>query len=233
MTARRMSDVLYNRNIGALLIAPLPSGRGHLRLDWEKFAAIALGYSLVWPTLHRAVNHQFRSTQLALRQLRKRGYRRPGLALPASYDQRTGNNFLGSFLVEQHRLGGTPLPIHLPDDKNWNFKGFRNWVDREKPDVIIRQHEEVLEWLRTMKMDVPREIGVIHLNCPKDDPSWAGIVQNAAAVGAAAVDHLVGMLHRNERGIPALPNYLLIEGTWRDGGTIRNKKSETSVDALK
>lgn len=226
MTARRLSNILFHRNIGGLLIAPLPSSRGHMRLEWEKFASVALGYSLAWPALHRAVNHQFRSMQLALRKLRKLGYRRPGLALKASYDQRSDHNFVGSFLLEQQREEHDHLPVHVPPDKEWNFDSFQRWVRRSRPEAIITQHEEVLDWLHTMKLNVPSDMGVVHLNCPIGDPQWSGIIQNASAVGALAIEHIVAMLQRNERGIPRLPHYLLVEGSWRDGETIR-------TDALK
>lgn len=224
MTSRRLSQILYNRNIAGLLVAPLPSPRGHLRLDWEQFAAVALGYSLAWPALHRAVNHQFRSMQLALRKLRKHGYHRPGLALRASYDQRVEHHWVGSFLLEQQRAGASQLPLHVPNDRDWTYLEFQRWVRRSRPEVIITQHEEVLDWLSRMRLRVPEDVGVIHLNCPPEDLRWAGIVQNANAVGALAVDHLVGMLQRNERGIPEIPNYLLVEGSWRDGATVHPRR---------
>ena len=222
MTGARMSQILYARNIAGLIICPSPTPHAHLRLDWEKVAAVALGYSLAWPRLHRAVNHQFRSMQMALRQLRKRGYRRPGLALTASYDQRVDHHWVGSFLLEQQRHGvRRALPRFVPPDNEWTQKKFTDWARKKKPDVVITQHEEVYEWLCEMGLVPPRDIGLIHLNCPREQPHWAGIVQNAQAVGAAAIDLLVGMLQRNERGIPPLPQYILVEGAWRDGTTIR------------
>jgi hypothetical protein len=35
-----------------------------------------------------------------------------------------------------------------------------------------------------------------------------------------AVDFLVDMLHRNERGIPAIPYRLMVEGSWCEGKTV-------------
>lgn len=49
----------------------------------------------------------------------------------------------------------------------------------------------------------------------------AGIDENPREVGAAAVDYVAGMIHRNERGVPLLPQRVLIDGTWVDGGTVR------------
>jgi LacI family transcriptional regulator len=37
-----------------------------------------------------------------------------------------------------------------------------------------------------------------------------------ALVAASAVDLVVAQLHRNERGAPAHPTTLLLEGEWKD-----------------
>ena len=44
-----------------------------------------------------------------------------------------------------------------------------------------------------------------------------GIDRGSERIGAAAVDLLVSLLHRNERGIPPSGNTLLVKGLWRDG----------------
>ena len=49
----------------------------------------------------------------------------------------------------------------------------------------------------------------------------SGIDENVRAVGAMAVDTVVGMIHRNETGIPATPWRILAEGTWFQGETVR------------
>ena len=221
MTSTRLSTVLYNRNVSGLIVAPLPVALGHLRLDWDKFSAVAIGYSLAGPQLHRAVNHQFRSMRLAMRRLRKLGYRRVGLALRASIDERVDHHWVGSFLVEQRR---SPLqeqvPLLVVPDREWREEAFRAWFKRNRPAVVISQHEEILDWLQGMGINVPEEVGFVHLNCPDESGRYAGIYQNAPTVGAVAVDFLVGMIHRNERGVPALPHSILVEGVWRDGGTL-------------
>ena len=37
-----------------------------------------------------------------------------------------------------------------------------------------------------------------------------------AKMGAAAVELVVGQIHRNERGSPEIPHTLLLEGVWTD-----------------
>lgn len=221
MTGRRLSQILYHRNINGILVAPLPVALGHMRLEWDLFSAVALGYSLAFPRLHRAVNHQFRSIRIALRRLRKRGYQRIGLALRASIDERVEHHYIGGYLVDQNRAEREHrIPLHVVPDRDWTQKAFEKWYLKNKPEVIVTHHEEVLQWLSGMGVDVPNEAGVAHLNLPDRSGNFAGIYQNGPAVGVAAVDFLVAMLQRNERGIPALAHSILVEGTWLEGQTL-------------
>ena len=221
MTGHRLSSILYSRNINGLLVAPLPVALGHMRLEWQTFSAVALGYSLAWPRLHRAVNHQFRSMRMALRRVRKLGYNRVGLALRSSIDERVEHHYTGGFLAEQQRSpAATRVPPHVLPDREWSKAAFLKWFKKHRPDLVVSHHEEVLGWLGKAGVDVPEEVGFVHLNCPDNTGRIAGIYQNGLEVGAAAADFLVAMLQRNERGIPALPHSILVEGTWINGATL-------------
>jgi LacI family transcriptional regulator len=240
MTAKRLSSILYSRNINGLLVAPLPVALGHMRLEWEKFSAVALGYSLAWPRLHRAVNHQFRSMRMALRRLRKMGYTRIGLALRSSIDERVEHHYTGGFLADQQRLSPRErFPLHVVQDRIWNERAFASWFNKHRPDAVVTHHEEVLEWLTRLKVKVPDEVGLVHLNCPDQSGRLAGVYQNGPEVGAAAADFLVAMIQRNEAGIPDLAHTILVDGTWIDGETLvsrtnyrRNSFAKRRFDAL-
>ena len=226
MTARRLSSILYSRNINGLLIAPLPVALGHMRLEWPNFSAVALGYSLAWPRLHRAVNHQFRSIRTALRRLRKLAYHKIGLALRSSIDERVEHHYTGGFLVDQQRIAPAyRVPMHVVPDREWTEKSFAKWFTKHRPEVVVSHHEEVLEWLARLKVRVPQDCGFIHLNLPNTTGELAGIYQNGPEVGTAAADFLVAMLQRNERGIPELPHTILVEGTWIDGKTLQPRSN--------
>jgi DNA-binding LacI/PurR family transcriptional regulator len=221
MSARRLSQVLYNRNVRGLVIAPMPVGLGHLRLEWERFSAVALGYSMAWPELHRAANHQFRSMRLAMRRVRKRGHHRVGLALRSSINERVSHHWVGGYLSEQyHDPGAEQLLPLIPSDRDWNRTTFERWFLKHRPTVVLSQHDEILEWFALMGVKIPEEVGFVHLNCPDQTGSYAGIYQNGMKVGAAAFDFLMGMMQRNETGIPALGHSVLVEGTWQEGATL-------------
>jgi DNA-binding LacI/PurR family transcriptional regulator len=224
MTGQRLSQILHTRNIPGLLIAPLPVPLGHLRLDWDKFSAVALGYSLAWPPLHRAVDQQFQSVRLALHETRRHGYRRPGLALRASLDQSAHHHWAGAFLVDQRsRKPSQRVPLFMVPDREWEHSAFQDWFRKNHPDVILSPHEEVLEWIQRMELSVPRDVGFVHLSCPDNSGRFAGVYHHGRAVGSAAVDFLVDMIHRNERGIPETPRWVLVEGTWQNGGRLNGR----------
>jgi LacI family transcriptional regulator len=144
-------------------------------------------------------------------------------------NERVDRQWVASFLVEQ--LGAEhSVPLFVPDDAKWNFENFRKWFDANEPDVVISHEEAALEWLRKLGAHVPNDVGFIDLNCADQSGQFAGIYQNGPAIGAVAVDFLIGMIQRNERGVPALPHSLLVEGTWVEGKTVRAKK-QTKVKA--
>ncbi len=230
MTSERLTQILLTRSIHGLVIAPLPVAHGELEMGWENFCAVTLGYSLTKPLLHRAVNHQFRSMRSAMRELRTLGYKRLGLALPASLNERVDRQWVASFLVEQRDLDHS-VPLFVPDDAQWNFESFRKWFAAQEPDAVIGHEEIVLEWLKKMGVRVPDDVGFVHLNCADQSGTFAGIYQNGPAIGAVAVDFLIGMIHRNERGLPVLPHSLLVEGTWVSGKTVRARKTAAKAKA--
>jgi LacI family transcriptional regulator len=220
MSAERLTQILLTRSIHGLVIAPLPVAHGELDLQWDAFSAVTFGYSLTRPLLHRAVNHQFRSMRLAMRELRKLGYRRLGLALPASLNERVDCQWVASFLAEQFQFEHTAPPFVI-DDAQWTFESFRKWFNTHRPDAVIGHEEIVLEWLKKLGARVPDETGFAHLNCAGQGGPCAGIYQNGPTIGGVAVDFLIGMIHRNERGVPTLPHSILVEGTWVAGQTVR------------
>jgi LacI family transcriptional regulator len=227
LTTERLTQILVTRSIHGLVIAPLPLAHGHLHLAWENFSAVTFGYSLAQPQLHRAANHQFRSLRFAMRELRRLGYRRIGLTLPNSLNERVDRQWVASFLVEQLRYqAAETVPIFVVEDSEWSFEHFKEWCVNHEPDVIISHEEVVVDWLRTMKVRIPDDIGFVHLNCYDKSGRFSGIYQNGPAIGQAAADFVIAMINRNERGIPELPRSILIDGTWVEGQTVKAQKGK-------
>lgn len=226
LSARRATQVLQSRGVRGLIVAPLPGAHGDLGLDWNRFSAVALGYSLARPQLHVVMNHQFRNMRHLVQQLHALGYRQIGFAMPATTDERVDHNYLGGFWVAQQDLPANAARIAPWLVSTFAEAGFRSWVRTTKPDAVITSASwahQAIEWLAADGRSVPRDIGVAVASIPFGDRTISGIDENVRAVGAMAVDTVVGMIHRNEAGIPATPWRILAEGTWFAGRSVRKQ----------
>lgn len=224
LTARRAAEVLQSRGVRGVIVAPLPAAHGQLALAWERFSAVALGYSLARPALHVVMNHQFRNMRHLVRHLHELGYGRIGLAMPATTDERVDHNYLGGYWAAQHDLPAASARLTPLLAPAFGPAAFRRWFRRARPDAVITSASwahQVIAWLADEGVRVPRDAGVAVASIPFGDRTISGIDENVRAVGAMAVDTVVGMLHRNELGVPATPWRILAEGTWFQGETVR------------
>ncbi|MBI5693171.1 MAG: LacI family DNA-binding transcriptional regulator [Verrucomicrobia bacterium] len=233
LSARRATEVLRSRGVRGLIVAPLPVAHGRLALAWEYFSAVALGYSLADPQLHVVMNHQFRNMRHLVHHLHRLGYRRIGFAMPATTDERVDHNYLGGFWVAQQELPTDRARLERLLAPAFSADVFLTWNRRVRPDAVVtsasRAHD-VIAWLEADGRRVPRDVGVAVASIPFGDRTVSGMDENVRAVGAMAVDTVVGMIHRNETGVPATPWRILAEGTWFQGRTVipRRRKPDAA-----
>jgi LacI family transcriptional regulator len=220
LSVERFSEILYNRNIHGLLIAPLPAGGSTLDLNWQRFAPATIAFSLDSPLIHRASNDQYHSIRMAIHKLRDRGYRRIGLAITEEQDVRVQRKWTAGYLVEQQSLKpGERVPTLLASGQFG--RAFQDWFQEHRPDAVLTQETRCVEFLRELGHNVPQHVGVAHLALNESDTGFAGVNQNGQIVGASAIDLVDAQLRRNERGLPASPKTVLIQGRWIEGPTVR------------
>ncbi len=219
MSSARLNTILRARGIQGLIISPQTSAHGHLRLDWKAYAAATQGYSLLKPNLSRVANDFTGTTMLAIRELRRRGYRRIALTFKPDTDARGRHLWSGSFMVYQQQIEASDrVPFHI-----WQTdEGLRRWLDRYQPEVIMTAHWPIRETLETMGFAVPEDIGLLHLDLHPFHKGWAGVDQQIEHAAAAAVDLVAERLMTNDLGVPALPKVVLTPGVWREGETLRH-----------
>ena len=220
MTPRRFCDVLSARGINGLVVGRLPPGQNAMALEWARFSCVALGMTLRNPLLHHVTENHFDTAWRAMRQCDERGYRRVGFVFSDANDSpRVGDRWLGAYQSYQLRLPKAdrlpPCP-QVPTDE----AAFRAWFERTRPDALLANHSgPVLAWLRRLGRQVPRDVGLVELeNHPELD--CAGVYYDPAKIGALAVEMLVGLMHRNETGVPDDQHEILLTGEWRDGRTL-------------
>jgi len=220
MTGARLTNILLTRGIRGLLIVPLLEPKGRLPIDWSQFAAATMGYSLQEPDLHRAVPDLFADMVTALRQLAQRGYQRIGLATEGRIDLRTNHLQLAAMLAYQYRIRAADRVRPLVGETT--EQNLRTWLRTQEPDAVVIsgiRHEALVPFLRRLA-SAPRHIGVVVVQ--RTLPVAAACLeQNGHAIGAAAVDLVIGQLSSNELGLPAIPKVVQIAGRWVDGPTVR------------
>ena len=223
MSARRLSGILEARGIPGFVLSPLLSrSRGHLSFSWEKFSSVVIGLGYARPAQHRVHHHHYLGMMTAMRQLRKLGYRRIGFFSGSTVDERMFGAWSASFLTHH------PLPIKQAGEllclkRTPTRTDFQSWLKAARPDVIIDGGQLLMDWLRGLH--IPEDIGYITLSWQPGRPDIAGIDQQTDVLGAAAVDLLVEQFHHNERGTPEHPKFVMTEGVWREGTTVRRKAS--------
>jgi LacI family transcriptional regulator len=224
MNPQRLSAVLYQRNIPGVIVAPLPAAHGLLDMDWKRFSSVAIGYSLLRPALHRVTTDRFQAMRLAVHRLRRLGYSRIGLAMHSNQDARVNHQWGAAFLWEQQQFPSSEriFPL-LVQERDWHEHEFAKWFECNRPDVILGYDPSIIDWLNKLGLKVPEDVGFAHLWTPDRSGQFAGLYHNPPAIGSAAVDFLVGMIHRNERGIPSTSQTLLLDATWQDGTTVRRR----------
>jgi len=227
VSTARLSKIFHARNIQGILLPPQPHNRSHINFDWENFSAVAFGYSLSRPRLHIVANAQYSSARMGVRVLRKYGYRRVGFVTTMNSDERTDQNFSSGYLTEQRRASSADeIPVlYLKDyhDASIQQVEFFRWYKKHRPAVILSLYDRVSLFMKDLGISF-NECGLALLILdPSSEGEFAGVDQNDALIGTSAVDFLVGMIHRNERGVPKTPLRVLVEGKWIDGKSVSHQ----------
>jgi LacI family transcriptional regulator len=230
LTPARLKQILIARGIRGLIVAALqtngmlPTAYGDL---WSEFSCVVIGLRPQKPALHFATNDQFSTAARAAHELRRLGYRRLGLALNPKLDEWLEHRFSAGFFAGADHLNTPRLPA-FPFQKS-ELSTFQRWYRKNRPDVIVTLHGEIKEWLERMRINVPREVGLAHLDRESGMTEWAGMDQNSFCVGAAATDMVIGQLHRNDQGLPDFPKAVLTQSKWVAGATVRRQGKRTAT----
>lgn len=218
MSQERMTDILLARNITGLLLPPQAAAYMTLDLDWKEFSVVTFGSTLARPRFHSVCNHHHQSVLTVIDRLQGLGYRRIGFALSAETNERVQGSWLAGYMVARQKwpkkdriepltiTGGPPKPKVVGD-----------WMRRWRPDAVVAIDPLVAAAAETAGIRVPEDMAFGLFGDSQGGGRFAHIDENSDVIGSTAVDMLISMQHRNERGIPAHPLKMMIEGRWVDG----------------
>lgn len=229
----RLIQILEARSIKGVILAAPPEPKrlfpDHPEL-FRDFCVSVIGVDRTDPPLPRAASNHFRAARAAVETVFRLGYRRPALFVSDRMDRILDRRWSAGFSAGVHdapvpaegRL--EPLFFDTPDRAV-----FAKWVKAENPDVIITDEPLALEWLQSLKLSVPEDIGLVHLNWGPHLRDWAGMQQASRTVGASAADLTILQITNNEIGPPEHPKLVLIESEFVPGPSLKSAAVEAST----
>jgi len=226
MTARRLSRILYSRGIEGVIVTQYVT---HIRLNWDRFAAVALHGQLVAPSLPHVAEDLSYNLFTVVKQLRRLGFRKVGICLEASLNTYAYVTLtpVARYLTETlaSEKGGRIPPLFYPwgwgtDDNRDQGAEAVAWIRKYRPEAIVCHSSMLLAWIRKAGLRVPEDIALAHLATDDDVSDWAGIHSNRRACGAIAVDQVVSRIVNRQFGIPRVSQDTLVRGEWHGGWTV-------------
>jgi LacI family transcriptional regulator len=235
LDGRRLCQILRARSIRGVIVTGLMNSNElpeRYHAVWENFACVVTGVRTRNPSLSfSCTDHHI----LALRAFEKAlqlGYKRPALVLERAIDHLVEGRFSGGVLIAQQALAPNrwTTPFYDVAAARSEPELFLEWLRREKPDCILTLYHTVRRWVEQAGMRVPQDIGLIQLEWRKDHGDWAGMHQHNDEVGEAAVEMIIGMIHRNQIGVPEFPRATLIGSSWVDGKTVSRRSGRVKCE---
>lgn len=215
----RLLRLFQRRNIRGVLVCPQPKGDTVIKLDFTTLSAVTFGYTVISPRLHAVTANHYAAIREIFARLRAAGHRRIGCAIPEQHDARLQFAYRAGYLVEsraalaRHRVNPFTYSMREAD----SCERFRDWLRAEKPDAVVTVHYHAPEFLRQMRKELPRSLGVALTSIVEGVKDFSGIDEDSSGIGRVAAEMLVAMVERGEAGVPIHPQRMLYSGSWHQG----------------
>lgn len=221
LSRKRLSQILTSRSISGLLLIALSTKASSRRLNINEddFSLVTIGYTLLQPNVDRICSNNYHSMLLALRTVRKKGYKRIAFLWHRHSENTTDRAYTSAFKTFQGDISKRErIPFEACEVKTNQFSRsfFENWAKVHQPDLVISRPlacNQIYAWNKS------KNLGLVTLSRLGCHPEISGINQQNDLSGETAAKMLISKIERNERGVPEHPILHLVEGKWEEGKT--------------
>jgi LacI family transcriptional regulator len=220
LSLSRLDSILQSRDIHGVMVLPSWTAPDVSQLSWSKYAGVYTDNVIERPRLHNICPDHYRSMMDLLQRLLARGYRRPGLMIEVGRDERLLLRQSAAFRAFQASHAEIE-PVPILSSTGYRRDEFIPWFKRHRPDVVLSHFDETVAWMADCGAKIPSEHGYVCLNTLYKTRACAGLDLQPQALGARAVELLIGQLHRSEYGSPTWPTTTMLPATWIEGPTLR------------
>jgi LacI family transcriptional regulator len=228
----RLPGMLHARGILGAVLLPFNIAKDFSAFDFSRIAAVQMDHCLIQPHLHTILPDHYISMIHSLERLTERGYRRIGLCLESRKDDRIKGKWTAAFQAFfRMRAEASAVPAFVAPQIT--EAGFETWFKRYRPDVVVGHVQDMIAWLENHGVKVPADAGFFNLNLTERTGPCGGLDLAPRRLGAIAVESVVAMLHRQERGIPEYPQTITLEAAWVDGPSLRAESALPHLHATR
>ncbi len=223
LTGKRGSAILRARGVRGIVLPVTTRPFSHLNLEWEHFTVVMHRSALAFPRHHFISTDHFFDMRLLIRNTRQLGYKRPGLLLKKISDRYSGGCLEAAFFHEQrsaYASGNHIPPLVIESVSAAAAPAVRRWFRQHRPDMIIGSRDELLDLVGMAGIRVPEQSGFVAFQLLRPDGSIAGLDHRERDAGTMTINFLHQLLLRGERGVPELPEGMLVTCRWCDGRTL-------------
>ena len=223
MTYRRFRSILDARGIEGILCFGSPDADDDFPPELGDYAIVTQGMSIRTP-LHRVTGNFFNDVLHTLEEVRRRGYRRPGLVISRYEDARSTHAYVGAYLGWCECNLGAGLPVLRLDGAEDG--PLLSWLRRWRPDVAVVVHGgdslgRLASCLGRRGIRVPGDLGIAAITQILGGTGLSGLEENQRLIGRWAVELLADRIANRDFGFPASPRVEMVESLWVDGGSLR------------
>lgn len=224
---------LHARGVNGLVIdaRAIEGDLGHEVIDsLSSFAAVKLSRGARRLGLHLVRQSAFDHMWMALQQVRAAGYTNLSVALFESASAIDDNARLGAMLAFQARhpevdLRSRVIAIGPSHERQPELEA---WAAQQRGRCLVAGHWVMLAKLMLAGFRIPGDFAAASAIIPDDqEKRWkelpeiiAGCPDQELVQFRRAVDLLVAMIARGEKGFTNTPTESVIEPTWRTGSTL-------------
>lgn len=227
---KRIDQILKSRAIRGVLVPPEYQALPEIQLDWSVLTTVAMATTGNPEQIHRVLPNNLLNLQRVMREVVRRGYRRPGLATTRDLEDRMFRAPVASYLsMCDAQRAVRKLPVFFWEEVQSgqdNADRMNAWFQKNQPDVVIGAAGWMMEILaKDLGLQCPQDYAFVSYSAP--EKGVAGLDQLPEVIGAAAVDLVSAHIARGEVGIPEHPKHVMIEGTFVEGSSFPDADSQT------
>lgn len=222
----RVDQILRARGIRTLIVCPLLNQKLPVEIEWRRYSAVCIGYSLRQPELLRVCSQNRTGASDAVVELYCLGYRRIGLVLGQSHDSRVNFSWSAGFYGACHSpdLQGLEFATYMPNSRgSLAVDELVEWIRESRVDAILVAQDDLYDYLVERGFRIPEELGFACLDLPPERKDLAGVDQLSIEVGRQAVDQVAALYNNNEVGLPRNRLIHLVKGQWVQGNSVRKQ----------